>query len=258
MVKPLVYAAALETGLAQPGSQWVDEGRFSLQGRTLHNFGKRALGLISTDQALAYSSNVVFAELAVALDSKLLEYYQKLGLGASCPFELKNREGFLPAQIDSPFTAALLGIGQGELLVTPLQMALVAAVIANRGTLMEPYLVRELRGGLRMRRITRPRVLARPLLEQTVLILRDAMVLAVEEGTAQAIGPQDFPFAAKTGTAETAAGLDHSWFLGFAPSQEPQVAVVVLVEHGGAGRTGAAPLGTEILMGALEILGRER
>ncbi|HHY10892.1 MAG TPA: hypothetical protein GX528_10080 [Firmicutes bacterium] len=253
VLKPIVYAAALETGLTKAKETWLDEGAVIIENKRLANYGQKAFGTITTEEALAYSSNVVFAGLATALGEELLDYYGLFGLGAQPAWELGAKKGFLPAGVKSKYAAALLGIGQGELLATPLQIALVGAAIANRGSLVTPYLVQELKGGLKMRQITRPQMGVPIISEQAAVTVRDAMVLAVKEGTAKSAGQKDHVFAAKTGTAQTARG-DHAWFVGFAPAHHPAVCAAVIIEEGGAGGLVAAPLGGAILKGALDIV----
>jgi peptidoglycan glycosyltransferase len=217
------------------------------------NFGGRAHGEISLDEALAKSSNVVFGKVAVVLGERLLEYFRLFGLGQMVPLELSNKEGYVPDAIASQYHAAQLGIGQAELLVTPLQMAQAAAALANGGVLMRPYLVQEIRGGLRMRQITRPQVLGRILPPEAAEQVKRAMALAAQEGTAKTDLSTELEYAGKTGTAQMGSVPDHAWFIGFAPVDAPQVAVAVLVEHGGMGAEAAAPLGAEIMRKALQL-----
>lgn len=254
VVKPIVYGAALEAQLVTPNQVWSDHGSFLFQDRTIKNQGQKAHGEINTEQALALSSNVVFTQIAVSLEENLLKALASFGLGREVPFELRNVSGFLPTSLRSEYDAAQLGMGQGELLVTPLQMALAVATIANRGMMMRPYLVQELRGGLKMREIRRPQIIGEVLTEHVAVLVREAMVLAAKEGTAQTSLSGVLDYAAKTGTAQMNQGLDHSWFVGFAPSREPQIAVAVLVEHGGAGSRAAAPIGAMLMRKALEIV----
>lgn len=188
------------------------------------------------------------------LEEQLLKCFRLFGLGQQIDFELGNLEGFVPAGIASPYHAAQLGIGQGELLVTPLQMAQAAAALANGGILMRPYLVKELRGGLRLRQITRPQVVQELLPKSAANTVRKAMALAAREGTAQTHLSGSLDYAGKTGTAQTGrSAADHAWFIGFAPVDAPQVAVAVVIEHGGAGAAAAAPVGAEIMLKALQM-----
>lgn len=256
-VKPIVYGTALIEDVARAEQLWVDKGVVQLVDREIANYGALPLGTLTTEEALAQSSNVVFAQLAAALGTRLLSAYDRCGLGRALPFDLPNRGGYLPDQAYSDYGYAQLGIGQGELLVTPLQMGVLVAAIANRGTMMAPYLIRELRGGFRLRQITRPRSLGQVLPERTAILVRDAMVLAVQNGTAQTANITGVSVAAKTGTAQNPHGQDHAWFIGFAPSIDPQLAIAVVVEQGGVGGTTAAPIGGTILKGALDILNRQ-
>lgn len=253
-VKPIVYWAAAALGRVDDETSWSDPGVLNLPGGMISNAGGRAHGQISIAEALAYSSNVVFAELAVDLEEQLLKCFRLFGLGQQIDFELGNLEGFVPAGIASPYHAAQLGIGQGELLVTPLQMAQAAAALANGGILMRPYLVNELRGGLRLRQITRPQVVQELLPKSAANTVRKAMALAAREGTAQTHLSGSLDYAGKTGTAQTGrSAADHAWFIGFAPVDAPQVAVAVVIEHGGAGAAAAAPVGAEIMLKALQM-----
>jgi len=252
-VKPILYSATLERSLADRSRLWLDEGSLVLQNRTIRNSGGKAHGNINLDQALAFSSNVVFAQLAISLGEGLLEDLEKFGLGRAADFELNNLSGAVPGKVASQYDAAQLGIGQGDLLVTPLQMAVVAQTVANGGVRMRPFLVAEIRGGLKMRQLTRPQVTGEVCSPAVAAALQGAMVLAAKEGTAQTSLSVSLDYGAKTGTAQTNQGGDHAWFIGFAPSIKPRVAVAVLVEHGGSGSAAAAPIGAKVLAAALAI-----
>jgi peptidoglycan glycosyltransferase len=143
--------------------------------------------------------------------------------------------------------------GQGTTAVTPLQMALVAATIANGGTLMRPTLLDALRspGGTVVQQTT-PRVWQEVLSSAQDAVLREAMTGAVESawgrpfaGSAAIPGVQT---AGKTGTAQLGgSGEPHAWFIGFAPAAAPRIAVAVIIEQGGHGGEVAAPLGGQLM-----------
>ncbi len=142
--------------------------------------------------------------------------------------------------------------GQAEVLTTPLQLALVAATIANGGLMMQPTLVDRLvdQDGAEMR--TEPRALGRVVSAGTADTLRDAMVQAVEgpdaAGYAGGAKVPGVHTAGKSGTAQLAPGeTPHSWFVGFAPAQQPRIAIVVVVENAGAGSEHAVPLGGRLM-----------
>lgn len=253
VVKPIVYGAALGEGLVERNQIWHDHGSMVLENRTISNYGGKAHGSITTDQALAVSSNVVFAQLAMSLGDRLIEEFRRFGFGMDVGFDLQNLGGYLPAKITSAYDAAQLGIGQGELLVTPLQMASVVSTIANGGVLMRPFVVQEVRGGLKMRQITRPQSISQVLPGSQARDVQEAMVLAAREGTAQTSLPLSLDYGGKTGTAQTGSGADHAWFIGFAPTERPQVAVAVLVEQGGSGSRVAVPIGVTVMDAALRV-----
>lgn len=253
-VKPLVLAAALTHRITSPQQQWRDQGFVELSGRAIANFQGRALGSITTLEALAYSSNVVFAQLASELGPKLLQTLAGFGLGKAPDFGLPASGGKLPSPEQSPYGWGQIGIGQGNLLVTPLQMAVAVSAIANGGKVMRPYLVQEVRGGWRLPKIRRPTMEGQVISEWAAGAVRDGMILAVQKGTAREAALTQAAAAGKTGTAETASGQDHSWFVGFAPAYDPEIAVVVVLEHGGLAAQTAAPLGGVIMEEALRIL----
>ncbi len=252
-VKPIVYGAALSQEHTVGSQVWDDGGSLAIRNRTIQNFGGKAYGKITADQALALSSNVVFAQLAMELGDGLLTVLREFGLGAEIQFDLPNLGGHVPGRVSSDYDFAQLGIGQGELLVTPLQMAAVASAIANRGIMMRPYVVQEVRGGLKMRQITRPQPIREVMPEEAAAALLGAMELAAAEGTAQTSLDTAFDYGGKTGTAQMGQGSDHAWFIGFAPAERPQAAVAVLVEHGGSGSQVAVPIGVRLLEAALAV-----
>lgn len=250
-IKPLVLGAAFAERAAYPEQPWVDRGAVELEGRAIKNFQGQALGRITTLEALAHSSNVVFALLAAELGPKLLTALSQFGLGEIPPLPLPMSRGRLPSPEQSDYGWGQIGIGHGDLLVTPLQMASAVSAIANGGKLMRPLLVQEVRGGWRLPRVQLPAAYTQVIPEWAAAAVRDGMVLAVERGTAREAALPGIPTAGKTGTAQTWAGQDHSWFVGFAPAYDPEVAVVVVLEHGGIASQTAAPLGGAVLQAAL-------
>jgi peptidoglycan glycosyltransferase len=143
-------------------------------------------------------------------------------------------------------------IGQGQLLVSPFHMALVAAAIANEGTLMQPYLVDSVRDSMGVtihkaaqvswQRATTPAIAA---------IIKEGMIAAVEDGTARAARLPGMQVAGKTGSAQNPHGPTHAWFIGFAPAEQPAIAVAVVLENAGAGGAVAAPIAGQLMAAAL-------
>lgn len=252
VIKPLLLATAYQEQVTTPKSEWLDQGSLNFGEQTLKNYGGNVYGSITSDDALALSSNIVFGKLAAELQTNYLTYLSNFGIG-----EVKNLGGIpvsfgnLPTDKLSQYGWAQLGIGQGEILVTPLEMAVAISTIANGGVRMEPYLVKEVSGNWFTRKIWRSQASAQVITQHTAALVRDAMILAVEQGTAQAAKIAGIRVAGKTGTAENPHGRDHSWFVGFAPADQPQIAVVVIIEHGGAGSGLATEIGREIFLEAL-------
>ncbi len=253
-LKPFLLAGAYEEGTTTPSAVIHDRGQITFDNQVIRNFGGIAHGSITVKQALALSSNQVFAQLAVSLGSTMLRYYHMFSMDSSWDLGVVNKSARMPSEHQSSFGWAQLGIGQGGMLVTPLQMAVAVSTIANRGVRMEPYLVREITGPWLMRRYQRPLVHSTVISSHTAAHVRDAMVLAVSQGTAQAARIPGLEVAGKTGTAQNQQGVDHSWFIGFAPADDPKVAIVVLVEHGGTGGLRAAPIGNTVIKTALESM----
>ena len=236
--KVVVMAAALEAGVEA----------VARAGRTPGD----ARGLIfdPLGWALARSDNEVFRALGVALGAELTALARRLGLGRAPALEIPTSAGWLPEAPRARAEAGLLGIGQGPLAVSPLQMATVAAVIASGGRAVTPRLVRWIEGQPARVPAEPPRVLS-PAVAGAVAA---AMALAVEEGTGRA-ARGDPPVAGKTGTAEVAGARPHAWFIGFAPADRPRVAAAVVVEHGGPGGRVAAPIAARILRAAVAMMG---
>lgn len=252
--KPLVLAAALESGAVRPDEVYDDEGSTLIGGRRIENANGVAHGSLALDDALAVSSNTVFGQMAVDVGAaELTEFARSVGLGDRLRFPIPTAPGNLPENhlLEDKAALAALGIGQGALLVTPLQMAVAVSAIANGGWRTTPYIVSHMRRPDRSLRQVAIAPGVRALSPGTAHFVREAMIEVVERGTGTAAGVEGLVVAGKTGTAEVGDSRSHAWFVGFAPARAPQVAVVVVVEHGGYGGTVAAPIARAILSQAL-------
>lgn len=210
-------------------------------------------------EATEISSNIWFAHAGLETGaSQLLATAQRFGFGERIPFELSvaasqvtGGEGPLEGFLDR-VELANAAYGQGQVLVTPLQMALVASTIANGGVMMRPTLVHELRSQSGSVTQVQPAVFRQVIGASEARIIGDAMRLAVEgrhgrplAGDARVPG---VPTAGKSGTAQLSADRDpHSWFIGYAPADEPRIAIAVIVEHGGAGAQRAVPIAGDLM-----------
>lgn len=199
-----------------------------------------------------YSCNVTFASLALEAGANKFKQTAKLfGFDKSLSFELGINESQVPERLDSNALVESC-IGQGAVLATPLQMALVSAAVANRGVMMQPYLVARITseaGQLLWQFQPRPLQLVAGAGDANAI--KDAMVATVTGGTATAVALSGTRVAAKTGTAQNPGGEAHAWLVAFAPAEEPRIAVAVVVENAGYGGVVAAPIAREIMALAL-------
>jgi len=237
--KVVVSASALDHGLAD--KVYKDTGITTIDGKEFRNAGGKAYGEINLSQALSVSSNTYFARLGTDLGaSALKKAAEAFGLEKDVPFELPFNKSRFPYKEMSQTDLASVGIGQGKILVTPLHMAMIASSIANDGVMMQPWLVKDIKT---VNDITlqegKPRVLAQPISAQTAQALKEMMVDVVKSGTGKKAAIKGITVAGKTGTAqnETTGGekeQEHAWFIGFAPADDPTVAVAVIAEYSGS------------------------
>jgi peptidoglycan glycosyltransferase len=245
----VIMAAALEEGLTTPDEVFHDKyGREQVGNVTIRCANHP--GIVSFDllHATAFGCNVAFAGLSLRLGSdRAINYAQWFGVGLAPALEIPAEVGQLVgAERISQETLALMGSGQGEVLVSPLQMALIAATVAHDGAMPNPTLL-----------LHQP-ASARPVVTpETAQLVRQAMVLAVAEGPADQASLPDVTVAGKVGTAEAGAeSPPHAWFIGFAPAgaeETPRLAIAVVVEHGGEGGQAAAPIAAQLLAQALTL-----
>ncbi len=263
--KVITAAAALDTGTFTPESSFDDPGYCIEYGKKVSNYadqsGPEVFGRVNFVTALEHSINAVFCEIGKKLGPlTVLDYARRFGFYSDPPLETPSAErapsglydhGRLfrphdPNQVDP----GRLAFGQERMQVTPLQMAMVVAGIANGGVVMQPYVVEKITapdGGTVSR--TRPKVLSTAVKPETAAELTSMMEAVVRSGTGTAAQISGVPVAGKTGTAETGvAGLNTTSFIAFAPADAPRVAVAVFLEnqHGVGGRT-AAPIAKTIM-----------
>lgn len=267
--KILVAAAALQNGIT-PETSFPNPPELDLPQttRTLQNFGgDHCLGgasEVTLAQALEVSCNVVFAEVGLKLGAeKLAQQARAFGLSGDIPFDkdIPFQEGnFPPAEAfaeDLP-GVAFSAIGQKDVRVNVLHMALMAGAIGNGGVMMEPKLVREVRDptGRIVRRL-RPHAFGQPLSPESAGALTGMMQAVVESGTGTAAQISGVSVAGKTGTAQNPGGNPHAWFVAFAPAEQPTITVAVVVLNGGdlgseaTGGAVAAPIARTVMEEAL-------
>jgi penicillin-binding protein A len=256
--KVITAAAALESRRFTPSSQLQAPDQLSLPQTThkLQNFqGEQCNGgrPISLFDALRVSCNTAFGGLGLRLgQSALRKQAAAFGFGSSLEIPMGVARSVYPDNL-SPPRVAFSAIGQDSDAVTPLQMAMVAAGVANGGVVMTPYLVaKTLAPDLATLSTASPHELVRAVRPGVAAELTRMMQAVVSNGTGGAAQIPGVSVAGKTGTAENQPGQPtHAWFIGFAPAANPQVAVAVLVEHGGVGGVTAAPIARQVMQAVL-------
>ena len=263
--KLVTAAAALESGL-DPDTPVSAPDELDLPNSTavLTNYGGgscSSTGATTLLDALRISCNTAFGQLGLTLgDDALRAQAEAFGFDESSTIPLRVTASRFPADgaIDAPQTA-LAAIGQYDVRVTPLQVAGIAATIANDGIRMAPYLVSAVRNSdLTVVQTTEPQSLGRAISASTAADLTEMMIAVVQSGTATAAQVSGVQVAGKTGTAQTTAdAAPHAWFTAFAPADDPAVAVAVVVENGGdlgneaTGGAVAAPIARAVIEAAL-------
>lgn len=199
-------------------------------------------------EAITHSCNVFFYRTGLLLGAQLIhDYAIKFGLSRSTSIDLPyEASGFLPHPLWKKIykfknwfdgDTVNLSIGQGELLVTPIQMTRIMAAFANRGTLVTPYIVKVIDG--RDISIYQRKTMRLPIKESTIDYIRQALrnVVSDSGGTANTLSDLAVSVAGKTGTAQVFSGQPHAWFVGFFPFRNPRFVICIFLEHGGSGQT---------------------
>jgi peptidoglycan glycosyltransferase len=262
--KVVTSAAALGSGNYTPSTVIPAPHQLPLPLTTkrLSNFGNEVCspsGRMTLADALRISCNTAFAGLGLRLGADALDREATaFGFGTAPQIPLQTAASVFPNNPNPPQTAQS-AIGQFDVAVTPLQMAMVAAGVANHGVVMKPYLVKELQGpDLSVLDQTQPQVLSQPLDAPAASELTSMMIGVVRSGTGTSAQIPGVTVAGKTGTAQHGTGAaPHAWFIAFAPAENPTVAVAVLVENGGnlnreaTGGKVAAPIARSVIEAVL-------
>jgi peptidoglycan glycosyltransferase len=263
--KTVTASAALESGNYTPRSTFPDPERLEpcsetegegdepcmpLTTKSLTNFSHTSCaggGEIDLFLALQVSCDTTFAIIGLDIPDEVRDTAESFGFNSPIEFDVGTEPSSFPniEDEDAPLRA-YAGIGQGDVVATTLQMALVAAGIANGGEVPRPRLVREIisPSGSIVRSFG-PEILSEAVSAETADSVTEMMVAAVEDGTGTAAQIPGVEVAGKTGTAQTVEGADpHAWFISFAPADDPKLVVAVIVENGGT-------LGSEATGGAV-------
>ncbi|MFJ4254128.1 penicillin-binding transpeptidase domain-containing protein [Microbacterium sp. NPDC090003] len=261
--KLVVAAAAYASGDFTPDSTLPNPASYTLPGssnRVSNAWGGTCGGgeTVTIAEAIRLSCNIPMAELAVKLgDDAIREMAEKFGYNQSFETPLESTASSYPRALDDAQTA-LSGFGQGQVTATPLQVAMISAGIANDGLVMNPRMVDQVIGNdLSVVRSYDDTEFGRALEPDVADEVTDAMVASVSTGAAQGARIDGIDVAGKTGTAENGNKPHTLWFTGFAPADDPAVAVAVVVEDGGgqgqsgSGDTIAAPIAKKVIEAVL-------
>jgi penicillin-binding protein A len=256
--KVVVSAAALASGKYTPQTPIPAPDKLTLPGTntTLENFnGESCNG--GADQplidALTISCNTAFAQLGIDLgEQKIRDMATAFGIdeqGFEMPLEVAPSK---LGDIENDAQLGVTSIGQQDVQLTPMQAAMIAAAVANKGRLMKPYLVSQVQApDLTVIDKTDPEEMSQAVSPEVAGQLTEMMTSVVNNGTGKRARIDGVQVAGKTGTAEN-AGQDHSWFIGFAPANDPKIAVAVFVRNGG--KTGgdiSAPVAKTVIQAYL-------
>lgn len=264
--KVVTLAAALESGAVTLSSKFNAPAKLTVDGAQITNYKNEDFGTISVKDALSVSSNTAFAQIGAKVGAdKLVNYARAFGYGTPLGIDFSTRAALMPKPEEMTgwelaWAACGQPVGMHESPAGPqsttMQNAVVAATIANSGIAMNPFVVDHLltSEGASIAKTT-PRTLQQVISAQTADTLKEAMLYVVEKGIGQAARINGVKVAGKTGTAEVSPGVAHSHFIGFAPFDQPTVAIAVTIE-GAPGRDvhgKAAAIAGKVLAACLNI-----
>ncbi|GAB4115884.1 MAG: penicillin-binding protein 2 [Candidatus Caldatribacteriota bacterium] len=252
--------AALEEGISNSTRKIYCSGKFTLKDQVFSCWKKEGHGSLSFVDALAQSCNIYFYTLGMELGINRMEkYMQKLGLGEEISIDLPEvASGIRPSaqwkqrelnEIWFPGDDINLSIGQGYLLVSPLQMHSIICAVATEGLLYRLHLVKQIISaeGQLVQNFS-PELSRRiDISKQTFKLVKEGLRATIVKGTGWRANSNEISIAGKTGTAQNPHGENHAWFVGFAPYEDPEICITVFLENGGEGGEAAAPIAREIL-----------
>ena len=240
--KPIVAAAALDNGIAQPHDKFFCEnGSFKIGGRNIGEAANHEYGSLSMQQIIAKSSNIGAIKIAQKLGKdSFYEYIRKFGFGEKTSIRLPGvSSGLLRKRKNwSERSLASISFGQ-EIAVTPLQMVVALSAIANGGTLMEPHIAKALMQDGKIIKEIKPKKIRRVISEKTSRQMMEILKFVVKNGTGKKAAIDGFEVAGKTGTAQKYIAETQSYsktefissFIGYAPADNPRLAILVMIDN---------------------------
>jgi len=266
-IKPIFAAAALQEGVINEKTSFLSTGGIRIGRWFFPDWLTGGHGTTDVRRAIAFSVNTFFYYIGGGYGdftglglNNLVKYSRLFGLGEITGVDLNGEvKGFVPTRAwkeqvkKEPWYIGdtyHFSIGQGDVLVTPLQVVNYTAVLANGGTLYKPHFVKKiLNSNNEVVREIKPEIISQNFIDpKNMEIAREGMRQTVTIGSGRSLNSLSVSVAGKTGTAQwSSKSLPHAWFIGFAPYQDPEIAFVVLVEEGGEGSSVAVPIAKEIL-----------
>ncbi|PKM66382.1 MAG: peptidoglycan glycosyltransferase [Firmicutes bacterium HGW-Firmicutes-2] len=220
-------------------------GKDTFGEKTIHCYNNTVHGDLTLEEAFALSCNTAFAHIGEQLDmNELHNLTEMFGYNQRMQLELEtsmSRYGIQNQKSDSERAETI--IGQGRTLVTPLNNVMMVSILANDGHLIKPYLVSQViaedESIIREQKIMDA---GRVLSEAHVVLIESFMKKTSEEGTAKQLNSNQYTVASKTGSADNSTGAAHAWYVGYAPIEEPRIAIAIIVENVGTGSAHAVPI----------------
>ena len=247
--KVITADAAIQKGYADFVTE--DSGKTTVGGREFKNASEKAYGEIDMEKAIAKSSNVYFTEISQKIGNIALEEAaEKFYITKNIPFDINTKSTRLSFDDFDAAQLASVAIGQGNLAVSPFNMAAATCAIANDGVIMKPYMVEKIfYNNDELIYETKPQSLSTATSKKNSDIIKEYMIGCVESGTGTRARVSGIKVAGKTGTAENEKeGKTHAWFIGFAPADNPQIVVCVMKEYSGSGGGSVcAPIASKII-----------
>lgn len=227
-----------------------DEGLFKKDDVTVYNYNKESFGKLDIKTAFEVSSNYVFCTLGYEMGADAVKAEaEKFGVNKSFEFDIPVSQSQIQYKKMTDLDGALVSIGQGGLVMTPLHVAMMASTVANNGKMMKPYIVETVttENGTVIGQ-TKPSVLYDSIGTACADYIEDMMIGVVEEGTGTGAQISGITVAGKTGTAENETDKDHAWFVGYAPVENPTICVAVVLENAAtSGGKSAVPIAKNII-----------
>lgn len=265
--KIVMATAALAEKIVTPEEKIYCGGGLNFGGRRFGCWNRGGHGYVNLRESLAQSCDVYYYTMGIRLGpDKIAKWATKFGLGRATGIDLPHeRTGLIPTkewklkvrgQPWQPGETLSIAIGQGYDLVTPLQAAVMMATLANGGRSVRPYLAERFTGSAAEKIDHSQSIGAQVIPPEIVKEVQGGVIDVVEKGTARRLDALKLKIAGKTGTAQVVSlsraqgmrkHLDHAWFVAYAPHDNPEIAIAVLVEHGGGGSRAAAPVAGEVI-----------